>query len=149
MLIKRGVGGAIVSYMKFYADSGSFDDLCSAFDDEEFSCVRYICIVTKGRLTYETDYDGRTVFHCCADLGHLDVIRYFVEEKGAADLISKANEDGETVLHHATWGGHLDVIRYFVEKGTPDLCNVICINGRTVLHEAACYGHVDIVRYFR
>ena len=74
-----------------------------------------------------------------AEGGHLDVVKYLVENCGQLD------KWGRTALHVATSAGHADVVKYLVEKGAE--VNAVDTLGQTALGEAALAGHADIVKY--
>jgi ankyrin repeat protein len=51
---------------------------------------------------------GYTPLHRAAINGHLDVVKYLVEEKGAD--VKAAYNDGRTPLHRTAGSGNLDVV---------------------------------------
>ncbi|KAE9015491.1 hypothetical protein PR003_g12097 [Phytophthora rubi] len=74
-----------------------------------------------------------------AYLGHLEVVRYFVEQCVAGVDVSDASQDS-AFLEAATWG-HVAVVRYLTERRDANL------NVTDALLEAAGCGQVDIVQY--
>jgi ankyrin repeat protein len=60
--------------------------------------------------------DGLTPFCGAARAGHIDVVRYFVEECGASVNWETAGScnGSNTPLRCAAWGGQLDMARYLV-----------------------------------
>ena len=55
--------------------------------------------------------------HVAAAKGHLDILLYFVEKKGA-DLVHKAGGyNAFTPLHNACSGGHLACVKYLMSVG--------------------------------
>lgn len=64
--------------------------------------------------------------HAAAQEGHLDVLKYLVEEKGA-DAADAENVRKEKPLYLAAGYGHLDVVKYLVEEAGA--------NPRGVIHQ--------------
>jgi ankyrin repeat protein len=97
----------------------------------------------KGADAKAANKYGNTPLHWAAEKGHLDVVKYLVEEKGA-DIKAAAN-NGNTPLYRAARYGNLDVVKYLVEKGA----NVEAADkyGDTSLHWAARFGYWDVVKY--
>ena len=58
-------------------------------------------------------HHGMTSLMALAASGHLQVVKYLVEEHGAA--IAAHTDDGVTALMKAAHEGHLHVIKYLVE----------------------------------
>ena len=81
---------------------------------------------------------------CCAsESGHLDIVKYFVEERKCN--IECKDPLGQTPLHYAAAKGRLATVKYMIEeKG----CNPMCSgpNGLTTLH-FACKSSLDLVKY--
>ncbi|KAE8978483.1 hypothetical protein PF011_g23222 [Phytophthora fragariae] len=74
-----------------------------------------------------------------AYLGHLEVVRYFVEQCVSGVDVSDASQDS-AFLEAATWG-HVAVVRYLTERRDANL------NVSNALREAAGRGHLDVVKY--
>jgi len=56
-----------------------------------------------------------TPLHFAADKGHLDVVKYLVNQK--TDINAQANGYSPgTPLHLASQNGHLDVVEYLVNR---------------------------------
>ncbi len=72
--------------------------------------------------------EGWTVLHFAACSGHLDTVKWLVEQ--GADLQAK-NKYGWTALHFAAINQHLDTVKWLVEKGAD--VNAKDNGGRTVL----------------
>ncbi|EEB92332.1 hypothetical protein MPER_09176, partial [Moniliophthora perniciosa FA553] len=86
---------------------------------------------------------GYTALHAAANKGHLDIIKWLVEDCGAMpDLEDK---EGETALHKAALNGYLHIIKYLL----PDRADVHArdADGWTALHNACSKGYLDIVRW--
>jgi hypothetical protein len=87
--------------------------------------------------------NGTNATYLAARFGHLDIVKYLVEEKlidTKAFLSSNHN-----ILHISAQYGNLDVVKYIVDKKLMPIG--FKINGSCILHVAAQYGHLDIVKY--
>ena len=89
------------------------------------------------------NYD--TLLYIATDLGHLDLVRYFVDVLNM-DPNTQGFED-RAPLHHACAKGHHHIVRYLVENChcNPDIRNKY---NNTPLHIATLNGHLDLVKYF-
>jgi ankyrin repeat protein len=100
-------------------------------------------LLEKGAIYDDDDVD------IAACNGHLECVRYFVEQKGAN--VNKHDENGWGVIHSAARSGHLECIEYCVENGAN--INAVTINSydtriqHTPLSLAIESGHVDCVKY--
>ena len=86
-----------------------------------------------------------TPLHYAALNGHLEVVRFFIE-----DMKCDPNCNGQyerTPLYLASGGGHLDVVKYLVDTYH---CDPLCPdkNMSSSLHRAAIYGQLEVVQYF-
>ena len=89
---------------------------------------------------YET-----TPLHLASEYGHLDIVRYLVEERKCGT--ERYNERKLTPLHLAAREGRLDVVKCLIGEGG---CNPMCRGGNfwaTPLHLACERGKVDVVKY--
>jgi ankyrin repeat protein len=59
--------------------------------------------------------DGKTCLHYAARNGHLDCIRFLIQERGCPVHVKSG--DGTTPLHMACYGVHKKVVHYLIEKG--------------------------------
>jgi ankyrin repeat protein len=78
--------------------------------------------------------------------GHLDVIKYLVEEAGA-----DGRGEGPlkvTPLMMASSQGHLDVLKYLLGRGVSDI-NAISANGESALTMACQIGHLECSSLFK
>lgn len=74
--------------------------------------------------------------------GHLELVKYLVEDKGV-DIIAGG---GDRALDYAASGGHFEVVKYFVEKGVDNIARAGFGDGALV--GAAGRGHLELVKYF-
>ena len=79
-----------------------------------------------------------------AELGHQDIVRFFIEEAGI-DVNSRTEKTQETALHAAAYKNQLAIVEYLVCKRID--INAENANGATALTLAASNGFVDIVAY--
>ncbi|GAA5862981.1 hypothetical protein JCM1840_002345 [Sporobolomyces johnsonii] len=89
-----------------------------------------------------SSHTGLAPIHYAAQRGHLDVVRWLVEEAGA--MAELEDGDGETALHKAALNGHLDVCQFLLSVGV----NVDAADGDgwTALHNASSKGYLDVAR---
>ena len=83
--------------------------------------------------------------HYAAYNGHLEVVKYFIEELHC-DSMNIGNDFGDTALHYACGNGHLNVTRYLIKE---EHCAPSCTNmfGNTPLHFASQNGQFEIVKH--
>ena len=85
-----------------------------------------------------------TPLHLASEYGHLDIVRYLVEER---ECDTEPNNFFPAPLHLAACAGRLDVVKYLIVKGR---CNPMCrvkYNSATPLQLACEEGKVDVVKY--
>ncbi|EES16309.1 ankyrin repeat, PH and SEC7 domain containing protein secG [Sorghum bicolor] len=99
-------------------------------------------VASKMNLREAKDDDGWNALHLAAEMGHLHVCRFLVEESGF-DVNSTCAE-GRTPIHCAAAGGSESVLRYLLDRGgDPAMPDFV---GSTPLHDAAEEGHCAAVR---
>jgi len=64
---------------------------------------------------------GRTPLHHASQCGHLDVIKYLIDEQKVYP--SCQDKDDNSPLHTAALGGQLEVVKYLIEEIA---CNPVC-----------------------
>ena len=121
----------------------------SALDDRLFEALKnnnlekVKALVQKGANIHKKNMYGDSYLDECAYVGYIDIVKYFVEEKGFS-VHAKIN-DGKTPLFHASDGGRLEVVRYLVEKGAD--VNQTDIIGVTPIFMAAGKGHLEVLKF--
>ncbi len=88
--------------------------------------------------------DGRTLMHCAAYGGKLDVVEYLVA--GEKSSLEVKDNSGKTPLHCAASNGKLDIVKYFVDEEKID-ASIKDNSGWTPLHWASWNGHLDVAKY--
>ena len=84
---------------------------------------------------------GNTRLHTACGFGHLDVVKYLINEQGVDP--SCTNNNGSTPLHFAK---SVEVAKFLVEEKHCD-ANRRNKHGNTLLHTACDFGHLDVVKY--
>ena len=97
------------------------------------------------RLVEEEHVDPSYKGVCCASQsGHLDIVKYFVEERKCN--VECKDQFGITPLHYAAAGGRLAIVKYMIkEKGCDPMYRDA--SGWTTLHCACKFGNLDLVKY--
>ena len=103
-------------------------------------------LVEAGEDPNKEDNHRCTPVFDAASEGHLNIVKYLVEEKEVDP--SKENTDGRTPVFIAAWGGHLNVVKYLVgERGVDASAGIHKGEGPDPIYVAAYNGHLDVVRY--
>ncbi|GJJ07266.1 hypothetical protein Clacol_001466 [Clathrus columnatus] len=89
---------------------------------------------------------GLTVLHVASNKGHLDTLKWLIEDCGA--IIDLEDKEGETALHKAALNGHLHIVKYLlsVPDGRPNV-HAQDNDGWTPLHNACSRGYFDVVKW--
>lgn len=65
----------------------------------------------------QSDYDGRTALHLAAAEGHLDCVRFLVEQ-GSLNTVDPLDRWGNTPIDDAESFDHLEVVKYLLTKSS-------------------------------
>jgi len=88
--------------------------------------------------------DGGTALHLACARGHMDMIRWLVEEVEADTLWR--DQDGCIPFVYAIIGGYIEAAKWMLANSATDVCSRD-EEGRSPLHIAAFHGHMEIVRW--
>ena len=101
-----------------------------------------------GDVNEEEDGHGMPPISLAAGGGHLDIIKYLIEEKGVEPhfLIRNSEEEvlGVPPVHTAIYGGHFHVMKFLLEKYG---CNISQDDRAGILCSTCLVGHMDILTY--
>jgi ankyrin repeat protein len=117
--------------------------LCIALQTGSCAMVRCLVDDCQAQVRMVSQLLGRTALATAAEHGHLDILRYLVEEK--KENVHDTDSEGQTVLHRAVEARHIHVIRWLVLKAGAD-ADRDNRNLDTPLHLATNTGRLDIVR---
>lgn len=78
--------------------------------------------------------------------GHLDVVKYLVNNGADVNAATTGEMGGNTALMEASTKGYLDIIKFLVDEGA-DINAVTTFQGTTALMFASAMGHLDVVKY--
>jgi hypothetical protein len=92
----------------------------------------------------ETDAFGETPTYIAASAGHLNVLKYLVDEKKAN--VSGTSTQGFNLLHVAAGNGHFDVVKYLVREKGADV-SLKTADGKTAEELAWAENHAEISKY--
>eukprot|EP00755_Sulcionema_specki_P015604 Sspe_Gene.59856::Locus_32923_Transcript_1_1_Confidence_1.000_Length_1945::g.59856::m.59856 len=85
--------------------------------------------------------DGETVLHQAAREGHLEAVKYLLEERGGELEVDCRNDRDETPLFFAAGNSHSSVVLELLDRGAnPNIPNM---KGRTPLHMALRWAKSD------
>ena len=133
-------GGDIKSF------SGLREQLIHACGDGDLSKVKYLVEVRHvDPHSCRDDEHNATPLHFTSECGHLDIVRYLVEERNYN--MECRDKYKNTPLHRAAAGGSLDVVQYLIsERGCDPMSRGLY--GRTPLHRAYDQrGKLNVVKY--
>ena len=99
-----------------------------------------ICLINNG-VNVNIDYNGWFALEEAAKGGHLDVIKWLLENT----VINEKKQYIEHVLATAAFNRQWEVVIYLIELNTD--INVLDPYQRTPLHIAAGCGRLDVVKY--
>eukprot|EP01083_Nonionella_stella_P082770 228553_1 len=125
-----------------------FESLLSAAKYGDLEDVKHFVSQDPTVVSSTDSEKRRNALHLAAINGHIDVIRYLLEET-EIDVMSTDTETKNS-LHLAAANGHLEIVRYFVNETDLDVVSVVemhLFKGQNALHLAALGGHHEVVRY--
>ncbi len=88
--------------------------------------------------------DGRTLMHCAAYGGELNVVKYLVV--GEKSSLKIKDNSGRIPLHYAAYNGKLDIVKYFIDEEKIDV-NIKDHGGWAPLYYASCGGYSNVINY--
>ena len=94
-------------------------------------------------IEYKSQF-GRTPLHMACEKGHLDLVKYLVEQKNAN--ISALDNNDNTILHLACFHDNMPVIKFIVEELKFPI-NIQNKNGWTPLKYASGKDLSNVVKY--
>ena len=99
---------------------------------------------TCANIMESVDLDGDTSLHYAALNGHVQIVRYYLE-----DLKMDPNIEGEwkqSPLHIASQQGYLEVVKCLTDEFR---CDPLCVDDEnaTPLHRASQDGHLDVIKH--
>lgn len=91
-----------------------------------------------------TETFGYSAIHVAAQTGHLDIFKYFVEER-KADINYDTGMKQPTAFTAALYA-RLNIVRYIVEECKADVCVIDSIGGN-ILYKSARKGDITVPKY--
>ncbi|WP_386086930.1 ankyrin repeat domain-containing protein [Wolbachia endosymbiont (group A) of Norellia spinipes] len=101
-------------------------------------------LVSQGASLSAKYSDGRTLMHCAAYGGELNVVKYLVV--GEKSSLKIKDNSGRIPLHYAAYSGKLDIVKYFIEEEKVDV-NIKDNGGWKPLYYASCGGYSNVINY--
>ena len=100
---------------------------------------------------------GNTVLHIAAQAGHLDIVRYLVEESmlvseaDSTPLYSMTNSNGETPLFLACLNGEIQIAKYLLREAMKHqsvevIANSKTIEGNNILHYVVLSQSMELIK---
>jgi ankyrin repeat protein len=84
---------------------------------------------------------GWTMLHSATQQGHLDILKYYIEERKVSHSLYVTNIRGTNIFHTAANSNRLEVLKYLVSKVQEKGDNVVEVLDRTDMHGLSCIGH--------
>ena len=129
------------------------DPICKDSKGETplFVATKFECLAIIKYYMTTLGYDGNT--NCkgmplgiiAAEHGHLDILRYLIEE--CKFNVSKTSPENNTALDVATIFGHFDIVEYLIVECKCDPNKKEWWYSMKPLHHASEKGHIEIVKY--
>ncbi|WP_253302692.1 ankyrin repeat domain-containing protein [Wolbachia endosymbiont of Psylliodes chrysocephala] len=101
-------------------------------------------LVRNGADINVRDINGRKPIHCAAQLGHNDIIEFFLSKKVSIDDTSNGDW---TPLHYAARFGQLGTVKFLIGKGA-NINFKDRMDGKKPIHAAIMGGHKNVVEFF-
>lgn len=148
--------GNVEGFLYFCKEHNAFDSrgvfvppllLVHAARAESLEAVQYVWGRRWATDANVTDGRGRTALWIAARYGHLDIVRFLLDEAGADQMIAPNNGIMEILpLELAISFGHVEVVRLLLERA-PELVNRQRPHDQATPFTVACHtGHADMVR---
>ena len=147
----RTGGGVIVSSTIYISTKSSLLHLAAAHGWMDV----VIDLITKYKCDANCKNDWEcTPLHYASAAGHLEMVRYFINEQHcnpmtksyAKSKMTWLGEGGDTPLHYACQNGHLNIAQYLINEQHCDPMTKY-ERGQTPLHYACQNGHLNIAQY--
>lgn len=101
-------------------------------------------LVDQGASLSAKYSDGRTLMHCAAYGGELNVVKYLTV--GEKNNLKIKDNSGRVPLHYAAYSGKLDIVKYFIEEEKVDV-NIKDNGGWKPLYYASCGHYFNVIKY--
>ena len=109
-----------------------------------FNYEAFLFFLHNGADINERSEEEITLFHVSCKIGHLSLVKYFIEE-AHVDKEAKYKDD-RTALHYACQWNRLDIVKYLIEEAHIDKYAKDNL-GKTPLHVASEKGNLYVVKY--
>ena len=91
-------------------------------------------------------FDGRTILHIAAALGHVDILKYLLQNGSNVNDISEG--DGQTCLHTAVENHQYDIIQYLFESSVD--MSILNVDNENIWDFAKKRGcNNEMIRYLK
>ena len=113
--------------IKYLTDASNCDSSCrnsegwTACNNGQMDIIKYLFEEQYYDLDSKTN-DGKTPLHLASEEGHLDMVKYLIEELKQHGDSDCRTDNGDTPMHLACLNGHLKIVKYLVEMQSYDLC---------------------------
>ena len=94
---------------------------------------------------YDKDKDGLDSLDHASSAGHLETVKYLVEEGKHSNIRKGKGDNTKKALHYACEKGHLDISQYLLLEHSSDCININDEKGKNPLHYAIADGCYDLV----
>ena len=103
--------------------------------------IKYLALVNS--IPSLPDIDGVLPIQVSCLRGHLDIVRFLIDEQHCDPNCKDANDS--SLLHSASYAGHINLVQYLITErdSNPAITDNMLA---TPLHVACDQGHIDVVR---